>query len=192
MTRARTTTRRRQTLHHSPQDQQQANSHHPQTGTPDAVARTARSEGLDFQHPQVPHSADADRGERGYRARQHSREPACHEHGNDAVGTQRGVVRRDFAVPPPGALRPIARALLSAAQDVYAERREVRHVTGSAHETTLRMEKRGLRHPVRSGVRSGVLPPATPGRTPSENASSHVEAAPPPPVTNSDCIGDCA
>lgn len=191
MTRARTTSQRRQTLDHHPQHQRQGNPHHPQTGAPDVETRTARSEGLDLQHPQVPNSADTDRGERGYRAGRHGRDSALHKHGG-AAETQCGLVRRDFDVPPPGALRPLARALLSVAAEMRAERREVRRVTGSARETTLRMEKRGLRHPVCSGVRSGVHPPATPGRTPFENASSHVEAAPPPPVTNSNCIGDCA
>lgn len=170
MTKARTTSRRRQALHHHAQDQRQANPH----------------------HPQAPQPASLGPGEGDCGCRLQRRDQACCEHDHHEAVMQRCGVHREIDVPPPQALRPLARALLSVAADVHAERREVRHVTGSAHETTLRMENGGLRHPVRSGILSGVLPPATPERTPSESASSHVDAASPPPVENSDCIGDWA
>ena len=126
MTRARTTSQRRQTPYHHPQDQR----------------------GGDPHHPQVRHSATPEPDERECGCRRHSGDDACCEHGRHPADTQRWGGRRETGEPPPGALRPLARALLSVAAEVHAERREVRRVTGSAHGTTLRMEKKGLRQPV--------------------------------------------
>ena len=192
MTRSRTTPGRRQALHHQPQDQRGGDPHHPQADISHVEAWVRGTATADPHHPQGPQPAgsEPDEGECG--CRRHSGDDACCEHGRCPADTPRCGARRGLDVPPPGALRPLARALLSVAAEVRAERHEVRHVTGWAHETTVRMEKKGLRQPVRSGVRSGVLPPATPEVTPSARASSHVGAAPPPPVENSDCIGDCA
>ena len=91
-----------------------------------------------------------------------------------------------------GVLGPPARALLSVAAEVHAERGEVRRATCPAQVTTLRMGTRGLRHPVRSPGVSGLVPPATPERTGCQDASSHAEAAGGPPVEKPDCIGECA
>ena len=192
MTRARTTSDRRQALHHHPQDQRGCDPHHPQAETLDVEARAPGPATADPHHPQARQPAALEPGIRGCGCRRQRGDEACCAHDGHPADTQRCGARRGLEVPPPGALRPLARALLAVAAEVHAQRREVRCVTGSAHGTTLRMEKKGLRHPVRWGVRSGVLPPATPERTPSERASSHVGTAPPPPVENSDCIGDCA
>ncbi len=192
MTRARTTSGRRQALHHHPQDQRGVDPHHPQAQTLDVEARGPAAAMADPHHSQARRSATPEPGERGCRCRRQRGDDACCDRDGQPADTQRCGVRRGLEVPPPGALRLLARAILSVAAEVHAERREVRRVTGSGHETTLRMERKGFRHPVRRGVRSGLLPPATPERTPPEIASSHVGGAPPPPVENSDCIGDCA
>ncbi len=188
MTQARTTSCRHQALDHHPQDQPQTSPHHPQAQAPDVKTRAPRSDWADFQHPR---SAVPDPGERACACHQQDREHVCCEHCG-AAEVRHGDVCPGISVPPAGALRPLARALLSVAVDVHAERREVRRVTCPAHEATLRMEKKGLRHPVRSPLVSGVRSPATPEVTPSSDASPHVGAAPPPPLVNSDCIGDCA
>ena len=192
MTRARTTSGRRQALHHPPQDQRGGDPHHPQAETLDV---DARAPGVAMAGPHHPHGrqpAAPEPGERECRCRRQRGDDACCEYERQAADTQRCSGRRELDVPPPGALRPLARALLSVAAEVHAERREVRRITGSSHETTLRMEKKGLRHPVRLGVLSGVRPPATHEVTPSASASLHVGPAPPPPAENPDCIGDCA
>ena len=192
MTRSRTTSGRRPVLHHHPQDQRGRDPHHPQAATSDVEGWVRGAATADPHHPQVRLSAIPEPSERECGCRRQRGDDACCEHDRHPADTQRCAVRRGLEVPPPGALRPLARALLSLAAEVHAERREVRRVTGSAHETSLRMETKGLRHPIRSGVPSGVHLPATPERTPPARASSHVGGAPPPPLMNSDCIGDCA
>ena len=192
MTSVRTTSGRRQALQHHPQEQRGGDPHHPQAETLDVESRAPGPTTADRHHPQAGQSAIPEPGVRGCGCRRQRGDDACCDDDRHAADTQCCGGRREPGVPPPGALRPLARALLSMAADVHAERREVRRVTSSAHETTLRMEKKGLRHPVHSGVLSRVLPPATQEVIPSERASSHVGAAPPPPAENSDCIGDCA
>lgn len=193
MTRARTTSGRRQAPHHHPQDQRGGDPHHPQAKTIDVEALAPGVAPAGPHLPQDRQPAAPELGERGCGCRRQGGNDACCAHDGHPADTQRRGVRRGLVeVPPPGALRPLARAILSVAAEVHAERREARRVTRPAHETTLRMETRGLRHSVRSGVLSGVRPPATPERTPSKRASSHVGAALPPPVEKSDCIGDCA
>jgi hypothetical protein len=191
MTRARTTSERRQALHHHQQYQRGGDPHHPQ-GDTTHVEGSDGGAAADSHHPQAPEPAAPEPGERECRCHRQRGNDAWCERDRHLADPQRCGARRGLVAPPPGALRPLARALLSVAVEVHAERKEVRRVTGSAHGTTLRMETKGLRHPVRSGVVSGVLPPATPERTPSAGASPHVGAALPPPVENSDCIGDCA
>ncbi len=96
------------------------------------------------------------------------------------------------AVPPPGALRPLARALLSVAAEVHAARGDPLGTSYPKQGVGLRMPEKGVVHPFRSGLRYGLRSPATPGRTPCEVASSQVRGAGAPPVVNPDCMGDCA
>ncbi len=192
MTSARTPSRRRQALHHHPQDQRVADPYHPQAETLDAEAHAPGMAAADPHYPQAQQPASPEPGERECECRRQRGDEACCALGHHPADTQRCDVHREPGVPPPDALRPLARVLLSMAADVHAERQAVRRITGSAHETPLRMQTKGVRHPVRSGVRSGLRPPATPGRRGCTDASSHVGAAPTPPVENSDCIGDCA
>jgi hypothetical protein len=186
------TTSRRETLHRHPQDQQRADPHHPQpdvSGVRNAVHPGMRAEPRHPQRAQCPARDPDGRGP------SHGRgdDAASFDHDTlDRPEARSGAQRCEIQVPAPGALRPLARALLSIAADVHAARGEARRIACPKGETTLRMESSGLRHPLRSPAVSGVLPPATPERSPSGDASSHVSGAPPPPVENSDCIGDCA
>ena len=100
--------------------------------------------------------------------------------------------RSPVPVPEPDALRPLARALLAVAAEVQAPRRDLPGTRRRPADGALRMGNRGLVQGLHSGVRSVVRSPATPERTGCGDTSSHVEAAPTPPVKNSDCIGDCA
>jgi hypothetical protein len=160
MTRARTTSDRRQAPYHHSQAQRGGDPHHPQVETVDAEAGAPGPATADPHHPQARPPATSEPGERECGCRRERGDDACCERGRHAAETRRGGGRGEPGVPPPGALRPLARALLSVAADVHAERREVRRVTGSAHETTLRMEKKALRHPVHWGsVQGSVLPP---------------------------------
>jgi hypothetical protein len=98
----------------------------------------------------------------------------------------------DPVVPPPGALRPLARALLSVAAEIHAARHDPLGLRCQVRAGPLGAAKKGVVHPGVSGVVSGVLSPATPERTPSGDVSSQVNGAPPPPVVKPDSMGDCA
>ena len=160
MTRARTTSGRRQALHHHPQDQRRCDPHHPQAETLDVEARAPGPATADPHHRQARQPAAPEPGERGCGCRRQRGDDACCAHDGQPADTQRCGVRREPGVPPPGALRPPARALLSVAAEVHAERGEVRRATCPAQVTTLRMGTRGLRHPVRAPGVSGLVPPA--------------------------------
>jgi len=94
--------------------------------------------------------------------------------------------------PEPGALRPLARALLAVASEVHAALRDLPGDDHRPSERALRMGNRGLLLGIHSGVRSVVLSPATLERPGSEDASSQVKGTAPPPVVNPDAMGDCA
>lgn len=103
-----------------------------------------------------------------------------------------GRQRPAMPVPEPGALRPLARALLAVAAEVHAARRDLPGAGRRPGERALRMGNRGLVQGLRSGVRSVVHSPATQERTGSGCASPQVNGAAPPPVVNPDSMGDCA
>ena len=191
MTAARITADQPEGRRHHPQEPVTADPHHPQTRRAGGVGDPEHHADAHPRHPQRERPAPTPAGG-GLSRRGGERPPLPEPDGPDdrsAPSTQ----RRCAADPPsPGALRPLARALLSVAAEVHAKRREVRRATCPAQETTLRMGNRGLRHPVRSPGVSGLVPPATPERTGSQDASLHAEAAGGPPVENPDCIGECA
>ena len=156
--------------HHDPQGRADDDPRHPQASSGNAAAIEHvgfRSEGSAAGAPLPEHRRGS--GER----------PDCRQDGHPTL-------------PPPGALRPLARALLSVAGEVHAARGDPLGTRYPKQGVGLRMPRKGVVHPVRSGLRYGVRPPATPGRTPSGIASSHVKGTAPSPVVDSDCIGDCA
>ncbi len=173
---------------HHPQERRPADPHHPQTSEEAAWDQREQHARGQPHHPQRlrPRAGTRDGHERS--------SPECHdEHGSS--GRDRGWSgdkRFALPAPPTGALRPLARALLSIAAETHAVRCEARRVSYPDHERTLRMAEDRGRLPVRLPLRLGLVSPATPERTVCTDASSHVEAAPTPPVENSDCIGDCA
>jgi hypothetical protein len=156
--------------HHHPQGRADDDPRHPQANSGSAVAARYvgfRSEGSAAGAPLPEHRRGS--GER----------PDCRQHGHSTV-------------PPAGALRPLARALLSVAAEVHAARGDPLGTNYPKQGVGLRMPQKGVVHPVRSGLRYGLRSPATPGRTPSGVASSQVRGAAPPPVVDPDCMGDCA
>jgi len=82
------------------------------------------------------------------------------------VGTGRGGCHQTGAavVPTPGALRPLAQALLSVAVEVHAARRDPLGAGGHVRADHLRMPETGVVHPVRGGsVQGSFLPPLLSG-----------------------------
>ena len=188
---ARTTSRRQEARHQHLQDQHHLGPHDPQADG----ARSEHAEddaGADPHHPQrtrrsagTPENRERSRLDCPDAARERKSPP------DGRRQPSRGQ-RCDAARPPAGALRPLARALLSVAAEMHAARCEARRISCPEHERTLRMPEDRGRLPVRLPLRVGLASPATHERTGCADASSHVEAAPTPPVKNSDCIGDCA
>ena len=174
-----------------PQGKQAEHPHHPQRRLHDDHQHPQGNDGAHPRHPQtedrpaaarhVDESADGSTGDAGLPD-------------DRRVGRGRGGCRQtgDAVVPTPGALRPLARALLSVAVEVHAARRDPLGAGGQVRPDHLRMPRKGVVHPVRWGVRSGLVSPATPERTPSGVASSQVKGTPPPPVVDPDSMGDCA
>jgi hypothetical protein len=195
VTAARAASRRQEPDHHHLQEVVGGDPHHPQD-----------------ERSRVPHGAKPTAGTSSRRPQQEQRTggtgaspPADARARRDAEGrtfaegdgpddrNAPSTPRRCVAEPPPpGALRPLARAFLALAAETHAVRSEVHRTVCREHERTLRMPEAGGCHPVRLSLRLGLASPATPERTGRADASSHVETAPTPPVKNPDCIGDCA
>ena len=172
------------------------NKRSPQLGEPDS--RTAAASAL-LQHPQG--GVDHPRHPQGCPAKEQH-----HPHGrvsgtvNQATAADsRRIARAELpgggarsateAVPPAGALRPLARAVLSVAAEIHAARHDPLHAGCHRVADGLRMAEHGVRDPVRRPVRSRGRLGATPERTGSGLANVHVNATPPPPLDNPDCMG---
>lgn len=175
-----------------PQSQLSGSPRHPQGGPTDHHHHPQGRVDDDPRHPQASSGSSAAAGYVEPRAEGSAAGPPPTE-------CRRGSGERPdcrqaghTAVPPPGALRPLARALLSVAAEVHAARGDPLGTSYPKQGVGLRMPEQGVVHPVRSGLRCGLRSPATPGRTPSGVASSHVRGAEGPPVVNPDCMGDCA
>ena len=175
-----------------PQGQQAEHPRHPRRPRPEDHQHP---QGNDGAHPRHPQTEDAPAW-----AARHVDERADGNAGDAAppdgrrAGRGRGGCRQAGAavVPTPRALRPLAQALVAVAAEVHAARRDPLGAERQVGADHLRMPATGVVHPVRWGVRSGLVPPATPERTPAGVVSSQVKGAPPPPVVNPDCMGDCA
>jgi hypothetical protein len=192
VTPGRAASRRQGSRRHHPQDACTSDPRHPQT----LRAGVAGDEELRAD-PHSHHPQRARRPERTSAGDSTARRDGDgrirqEPHSPDGPNTPSGHGRCTAEPPRPGALRPLARALLSAADETHAARSEARRVTCPGHERTLRMAEPGGRLPLREGLRLGLRSPATPEGTGSEDAYSHVTPPAPPPVKNSDCIGDCA
>ena len=192
MTAARAASGRQEPHRHQPQEAVGGDPHHPQD-----------------ERSRVPHGANPHAGTSSRRPQQEQRtgaSPAADARARrdgagrtsaegdrpddpNALSTQR---RCTTEPPPPGALRPLARAFLALAAETHAVRSEVHRTVCREHERTLRMPEDRGRLPVRLPLRLGLASPATPERTGCADASSHEDTAFPPPLKNSDCIGDCA
>jgi hypothetical protein len=175
-----------------PQSQRSGSPRHPQGGSTDHHHHPQGRADDDPRHPQASNGSAAAIEHVGARPEGSAAgaPPPAHRRGSGGRPDCRQV--SDAAVPPPGALGPLARALLSVAVEVHAARRDPLRVGCPSKGGGLRMPERGVVHPVRSGLRYGLRSPATPGRTPCEVASSQVRGAEGPPVVNPDCMGDCA
>ncbi len=92
--------------------------------------------------------------------------------------------RHKVAPPQPGSLRPLARAFLSLAVEVYEVPRDA-----CSTDSARKMGHRGNRRPDRSPDRSPVRSPATLERSGSGEASSHVRRPSPSPLVVPDCMG---
>ena len=99
---------------------------------------------------------------------------------------------RAIAVPPPGALRPLARALLSAAMEVHSARRDPLGAASPRVADGLRMGECEERLTGRLAGRLCRHCGATPETRGSGEAKKHVNAPPPPPLIDSDCMGRCS
>ena len=192
MTAARAASRRQEPDHHHLQEAVGGDPHHPQD-----------------ERSRVPHGGKPHPGTSSRRPQQEQRTGAnppadaraCRDAARrafpdsdmpddrNAPSTKRRCIAQP---PPPGALRPLARAFLALAAETHAARAEVHRTVCREHEKTLRMPEEGVRHPVRLPLRLGLVSPATPERTGCQDASSHAEAAGGPPVEKPDCIGECA
>ncbi len=91
--------------------------------------------------------------------------------------------------PPPGSLRPFARALLALAIEVHTERRGALGTASGTLGETLRMGEPADVSPGASVVVSGGASPATPDLPGSRVASSHHRRRSPPPVVDPDSLG---
>jgi hypothetical protein len=183
---------RQEPRRHHPQEAVGGDPHHPQDESPRVPHGAKPHAGTSSRRPQQEQRTGASRaaGERGCRdAARRTLAEGERPDDRSAPPTQRSC---DIEPPPPGALRPLARAFLALAAETLAARSEVRRSVCRDHEQTLRMGEGGVRLPVRLPLRLGLISPATPERTGCGDASSHVDAAAPPPVENPDCIGDCA
>jgi hypothetical protein len=191
VTAARAASRGQEPDHHHLQEAVGGDPHHPQVCQAEVGDQEPHARAVSH-HPQTErYRAPTPAGERRVRRDGEGRTFADGERPDDrnALSTQRPCT---IEPPPPGALRPLARALLALAAEAHAARSEVHRTVCREHERTLRMAEAGVRHPVRLPLRLGLVSPATPERTGCQDASSHAEAAFPPPVENPDCIGECA
>lgn len=175
-----------------PQRRQIGRPRHPQGPNDDDHKHPQAGAGHDPRHPQArggeEQAAEGTEPEPG-RAVGGTPSPQ----GRTRPGVRPECRREDHpVVPPPGALGPLARALLSVAAEVHATRRDPLGAGSPVSADHLRMPGKGIVHPARLGLRLGVRSPATPGQTPSGVASSHVKGTAPSPVVDSDCMGDCA
>lgn len=186
MTAARAT--RRRARQQRPQASRRGDPHHPQSCQAPADGLAGDHANRHSHHPQGrPSPAKTPEGGRS------GLDDGCEHEACEHKLRRRGGECCRVPKPPAGALRPLARALLSVAAEAHSARCEVRRATSSSrHESTLRMGEEAVRSPVRLPVRLGLVSPATPEQTGGSDASSHVDGAPPPPVENPDCIGDCA
>jgi len=161
-------------LHRHPQGTRVEVHHHPQGLVPD-----------DSRHLQArEHVAPVDGGDAMF--------PADSQRDATRDELHSALVERAVAVPPPGALRPLARALLSAAMEVHAARCDPLRAGSPRFADGLRMgeceEPLTGRLPGRLCRHCG----ATPETRGSGSAKRHVSPPPPLPVIDSDCMGRCS
>jgi hypothetical protein len=175
-----------------PQARPPSDPHHPQASHKAAGGQVQQRAGEVPHHPQGGREPARPACDQPGPARRSSGDSAS-THAPWCDCRETCAATRSASPPPlPGALRPLARALLSVAAEVHAARGEVSRIDCFEHESTLRMPKSGVRRPVRQPLRQGLRPPATPGRTGGHDASSHVVAGGGSPVENPDCLGECA
>ena len=192
MTAARAASRRQEPDHHHLQEAVGGDPHHPQDKRSRAPHGAKQHTGASSRRPQRKQRTGASPAADAHAHRDAARRTFADGDRPDDCDA-RSTPRRCVAEPPPpGALRPLARAFLALAAETHAVRSEVHRTVCREHERTLRMPEAGGCHPVRLSLRLGLASPATPERTGRADASSHVETAPTPPVKNPDCIGDCA
>ncbi len=167
-----------------PQSQRTGSPRHPQGGPTDHHHHPQGRADDDPRHPQASSGSAAAIEHVGFRSEGSAANASPPERRLGSCERPDCRQASDTAVPPPGALRPLVRALLSVAGEVHAARRDPLRVGCPSGGGNLRMPEKGVVHPVRSGLRHGLRSPATPGRTPSGVASSRVGGAAPPPVMN--------
>jgi hypothetical protein len=175
-----------------PQGQRAGHLHHPQTSPQNEHHRPPVPTDGDPRHPQGRKRRSSATRRVSSRPQECAAGAAPAEGRPTPAAASDGRRGGDAVVPAPGALRPLARALLWVAADVHAARRDPLGQDRQASSPDLRMPTDRVRLPSRMGLRSGLVSPATPGRTTSGDASSHVRATTPPPVKNSDCLGGFA
>jgi len=176
-----TTKRQSSALHHHPQGTRAEVHHHPQgLASDDSRHPQARSVDTPAAGGDAALPTELQRG-----ASHNERDPV---RGEAARPSGEHVV----AVPPPGALRPLARALLSAAMEVHAARCDPLGAGSPRFAEGLRMGEC-------EGRLTGRLPGrlcrhcgATPEARGSGDAKTHVNAPPPLPLIDSDCMGRCS
>ncbi len=191
MTAARAASRRQEPDHHHLQEAVGGDPHHPQVCQAEVGDQEPHAHAVSH-HPQTErHRAPTPAGERRA-CRDAARRAFADSDRLDDRNVPSTKRRCTTEPPPPGALRPLARAFLALAAETHAARAEVHRTVCREHEKTLRMPEAGVRSPVRLPLRLGLVSPATPERTGCQDASSHADAAFPPPVENPDCIGECA
>jgi len=102
----------------------------------------------------------------------------------------RATTTREVPVPSPEALRPLAKVLVSIAVELSAARRDPLGASCPGSVRGLRMEECRGRFTGRLDGRFCRQCGATPETTTPSRAKAHVKAPAPPPVIDSDCMGD--